>query len=281
MDSVADQVFYTTALIEASGPNFGQIGTGFIMSYRHGDGRLVPILVTNKHVLEGSSSFTFHLASGDENGRASGRRASATVSGRELMTVGHPDAETDVAAVLFQPILSRMEDNGQEPIVRFITPELLLTQEQAERLDSIEDVTFIGYPDGLYDTHSMLPIARRGSTATPIANDYRGWSAFLIDASVYPGSSGSPVFILDRGSYNTREGTAIGTRVHLAGIVAAVHTRQVGGRVTELPAASIAEFDEVIGLGIVFKAGAIQETVDKLFERAGLSMTTVEPDGLA
>ena len=40
-----------------------------------------------------------------------------------------------------------------------------------------------------------MPILRRGTTATPIALNFEGRPEFLIDAAVYPGSSGSPVFV--------------------------------------------------------------------------------------
>jgi hypothetical protein len=67
--------------------------------------------------------------------------------------------------------------------------------------------------------------------------DYNGLPAFLVDASVFPGSSGSPVFLLDRGISMRRTGEVqLGTsRLALLGILAAVHVRQVSGDIRALP----------------------------------------------
>lgn len=147
---------------------------------------------------------------------------------------------------------------------------MMLTSLQANDLDALECVTFVGYQNGLYDTHSFLPIARRGQTATPIQLNYRGAPALLIDASVFGGSSGRPVVLLDRGMYQTRSGgTVIGMRLILLGVLAAVHVRHTGGIVQDLPARQITVFDEALDLGIVFKARAIHECVKLLLARVG------------
>ena len=86
-------------------------------------------------------------------------------------------------------------------------------------MSAIEDLTFIGYPNGLYDQINHNPIIRKGITATPIWNNFKGKPDFLIDGGVYPGSSGSPVFIYNQGSYATSEGIVIGTRLHFVGVL--------------------------------------------------------------
>jgi V8-like Glu-specific endopeptidase len=64
----------------------------------------------------------------------------------------------------------------------------------SDDLDAIERIIFVGYPNGMYDRKNYTPILRQGITATPFHLDYDGLPAFLIDASVFPGSSGSPVY---------------------------------------------------------------------------------------
>src|SRR5437763_136516 len=49
-----------------------------------------------------------------------------------------------------------------------------------------------------------------GVTANPLQADYDGRPVFLIDASVFPGSSGSPVVICNQGGFATRQGFAVG-----------------------------------------------------------------------
>ncbi|MBA7545990.1 hypothetical protein ES705_38372 [subsurface metagenome] len=64
-------------------------------------------------------------------------------------------------------------------------------------IDTIEDILFIGYPNNLYDEENLIPIVRKGITATPISIDFNNEPVFIIDASVFPGSSGSPVLICE------------------------------------------------------------------------------------
>jgi hypothetical protein len=53
---------------------------------------------------------------------------------------------------------------------------------------------------------------------------------FLIDCSIFPGSSGSPVFLFNQGSYASRQGgLSLGTRVMLLGVVAAVALHNATG----------------------------------------------------
>ncbi|MBN8425003.1 trypsin-like peptidase domain-containing protein [Microbacterium esteraromaticum] len=279
VSTIADQVFYSTVRIETSLPNGTSTGTGFLLLYSS-DEVVYPVLVTNKHVLADATAATFTLARSENGAPMSAGTQITMTEFSPAAWLGHPRVDVDVAVMAFGPVLNEMENRGAPAFYRAFGNDLLLTEAQAESLDSIENVTFVGYPSGLFDTASMLPIARRGQTATPIFNDYRGWPAFLIDASVFPGSSGSPVLILDRGSYTTRGGdTHIASRLYVAGVVAAVHTRRVHGEV-QMAATGVASFDDAIDLGIVFKASTIQECVDLLFQRLGVDLTGA-PDASA
>lgn len=272
-ETASEQLFFTTVYLSgADSAGLTWTGTGFIINYEVVGGGVVPVLVTNKHVVEGAEQLTIRLVRADSNGQPLPQATQTTIVGFGPSNwLGHPTAEVDIAVLLLGPITQQMHQEGRAPFFRAFGPNLMLTEVQAQALDALEDVTFVGYPNGLYDTESFLPIARRGQTATPLQNNYRGAPAFLIDASVFGGSSGSPVLIFDRGTYTTREGgTVVGSRLHLVGVLAAVHIRQVNGAVHELPARRIAVFDEPIDLGIVFKASAIQDCVDLLFAQAGV-----------
>jgi len=83
--------------------------------------------------------------------------------------------------------------------------------------------------------------------------DYLGLPAFLIDAAVFPGSSGSPVFLLDRGMYQNRTGgTVVGSRVMLLGVLAQYYSRAVEGLVREVPARQVASVQEALASGSSF-----------------------------
>lgn len=147
-----------------------------------------------------------------------------------------------------------------------IAAEQTLTAEAAEELDSLEQVVVIGYPVGLYDSYNLTPIARTGHTATPIRVDYEGRPTFLIDAPIFPGSSGSPVFLMKRPASVSSDIGAPDSPL-LLGVVAEAHTfggaAPVRGKNRPKRAASL------IDLGIVYKASTILECVDAILVAEG------------
>ena len=89
-----------------------------------------------------------------------------------------------------------------------------------EEFDAIEDIMFMGYPNGIWDHFNMMPVLRTGTTASPINHDWGNQPRFLIDAGVYPGSSGSPVFIHNPCFYKLKTGaTVFGSRLIFLGVV--------------------------------------------------------------
>jgi len=145
-------------------------------------------------------------------------------------------------------------------------------------LDAIEEVMLIGYPDGLYDPVNLTPIVRRGSTATPLQLDYGGEPAFLVDASVFPGSSGSPVLIANFPTYmNRRTGEVFvgGSRTMFLGILSSGFFIEENGQIEKraIPAAKeelVVRTEQMIDLGFVFKASTVVETIEDLFDKSSV-----------
>lgn len=141
------------------------------------------------------------------------------------------------------------------------------TKETLEEYEPIEPVTFIGYPNGLFDSASLLPIVRQGYAATAMKVDCEAKPVFLIDASVFPGSSRNPVFLVPRRAAPDKRGSiTIGGPVKppiLLGVVAAVHQRQVpvllATAVQWIPVVN-----ELIDLGIVYKARAVRDLASQV-----------------
>ncbi|WP_426325718.1 trypsin-like peptidase domain-containing protein [Microbacterium sp. E-13] len=270
--SITQQMFHVTVRMAVETAAGRRTGTGYWIAVRDADGMSHRILVTNKHVLDGATAVTFTMAKGKQ-GIPLPEPATLRLNGiTDQHWFGHPDPRVDVAVMYGALITDAMQRNGIDAFTAYIGEDLVLSSKNAGRLDAIEDVLFIGYPNGLYDTHNTLPIARKGMTATPINSDYRGTPTFLIDASIFGGSSGSPVFIFDRHARTSGVGgiaiTGESRLLHL-GVVAAVHTRQVSGAVMELPASSVAVFDEGLDLGLVYKASTVLEAADGLLAKLG------------
>ena len=272
--SVAEQLFFTTALITASNDEAAWVGTGFFHVAETDKGHL-DVLVTNKHVVETASAITLRLIETSGEGPDLGHGVPITIQDfTDRNWTGHPHPDVDVAVVPIRPALDALLRSGKRVFYKQIPSGMMLDDADLETLDALESIVFIGYPSGIYDTVNLTPIARQGITATPIAIDYQGLPAFLIDASVFPGSSGSPVFTFSRGIRTSKDGsTSIGgSSLQLLGVLAAVHTREVDGRITTSTPVGVT-FDEPVDLGIVFRASAITDCVDSLLEQHALVRT--------
>lgn len=271
VQSNAEQLLFTTVRIETRSPKESGSGTGFIFNYRVGD-QQVPVLVTNKHVVKGSDVGTFFFTLGKGGQPVIGEKIDLEVTDFEDAWHGHPDPDVDIAVMPLALIRNSIEKTGKQLFYRAITQDLVPSKDQLDELDAIEEVLFIGYPNGIYDTVNLIPIARRGITATPIQIDYEGKPKFLIDGSVFPGSSGSPVFICNTGGYTTKSGktTLGGGRVLFLGIIAAVFYREDEGAMTlrPVPTENIPAFTtrQMIDLGVVYKFSAVLETIENFIK---------------
>lgn len=226
--SVAERMFFSTMRIEAfnSGTNpFSSVGTGFYYAHRIDDNTIIPFIVTNKHVIRNTDSGIFHFMRGENSNPVLENSIKVPIGGETWTNLwfGHPDDGIDVAVAPVGHILHFFRNNLKcDFFISYIDRSIIPSEEDINRIDAMEEVVFIGYPDALWDTKNHLPIARKGTLATLINVDFEGEPKFLIDASVFGGSSGSPVFIKNSGSYHDKNGTlCIGHRLYLIGILAA------------------------------------------------------------
>jgi hypothetical protein len=275
----ADELFYITAYLEGDDGGDSWSGTGFVHAVDTDQGT-VHCLVSNKHVLSYARNLTIRMLRGDGSGvPVVGSASEITIPDADQFVVGHPDEGVDVAIMPLSPVLQTLADEGTPAYFRAVTPAMCLDAARERELDSIEEVLFVGYPNALFDPENYTPIARRGTTATPIRLNYRGEPAFLVDATVFPGSSGSPVCLYDSGIYRSREGgTVMGSRLMFLGVMAAVHTAQVGGSpATALPAEMAVYMTAPMNLGMVYKYSTVTTCVDLLLESHGLVRVDAQP----
>lgn len=146
---------------------------------------------------------------------------------------------------------------------------LVPAPESLDDYDAIESVTFVGYPNGLYDTANYLPVTRRGTTATPLHLHWCGKAQFLVDASVFPGSSGSPVFALSEGTHRTRGAVVLGSRLAFLGVRSAVQV-QWDTSAELLTKGPTIRTQQLLDLGVVQRWTAVLETVEECLRQHGL-----------
>lgn len=265
-NTASKQLFFNTVRIDTKKPDGTTgSGTGFaFLQSQHGNH--YPFIVTNKHVIDGSISTGITFITKRDGKPQLGNGFRLHIEGSGDAWHGHPDPNVDVAVIPLAPLEARMKELGQEIFLQPITEEISATGEDLLSLDAVEEVTFVGYPNGLWDSKNLTPILRKGHTATPVELDFQGRPIFLIDASVFPGSSGSPVFILNQGSYTKDGNVHLGSRLMFIGIVAEVFIKKDINELLELTVPTSKRqlatvSDQMIDLGLVFKSTTIVETI--------------------
>ena len=196
--SLTEQLGYTTVRIEAELPdNRVKYGTGFFYQFAERDSTHIPAIVTNKHVIRDAILGSFYMTFADSAGNPiHGSHEIIQIDNFENRWIGHPDPTIDLAAMPLAFLLHRAESMNVEFFFRTLGPDLIPDGSSLQELSAVEDILMVGYPNSLWDRANNLPIYRSGITATHPAMDYNGRPEFMIDAACFPGSSGSPVFLL-------------------------------------------------------------------------------------
>jgi V8-like Glu-specific endopeptidase len=279
VETVGQQLLFVTARVVAHADEREWVGTAFVYAVETDKGT-AHFLVSNRHVFQDAKGLTVSFVRGNADGKPIFGQFSA-VNFEPFDPAwwrGHPDTSIDVAVLPLSNALNSLGEAGMPAFFRNLSEEHSVTRAEIEELDAIEDVVFVGYPSGIYDSTNYTPVVRRGTTATPVALDYEGKPIFLIDASVFPGSSGSPVFLYDPGPFIV-QGSQLtpGSRFKLLGVLAANATRHIEGKLVELPTRLGVVTEEALDLGIVYKAWTIDECLTPLLDEAGLTRVGQPP----
>lgn len=240
------QMFFSTVRItipSADGMSHS-IGTGFLfnMPLRQ-DGKFGNFLVSNKHVFgdpHRTLILNFHRCKEGVDEPNLGHVVPIEIRDFSEHYYGHPDNEVDLACINVSAYLGI--ENGvysRNLHGEFIEPI------DFSRLFPGSEVSFIGYPDNRFDTAHNLPILRKGYLATLPSVDFNGLKQVLIDAQVFPGSSGSPVFVVMDGRYR------------LLGVV--TQTMVKDAKLKAIPTEYSLGVQQTIGLGIVLKTELVME----------------------
>lgn len=232
--TITEQIQHSTIRIETI-LNNGNIstGTGFFFNFlKQDDGSHIPAIVTNKHVVKDSKIGSFRLTLVDDNNNPKYTYTKEyKIPDFESKWIKHPDIEIDLCAFPIGGLLNLAKDNNEKFYYVPLGKSLILSDEELEKLTAMEDITMVGYPNGIWDEVNNLPIFRRGITATHPKMNYNGKEEFMIDAACFPGSSGSPVMLLNEGSYPTQGGLVMGTRLHLLGVLYAGPQHTAAGEI--------------------------------------------------
>lgn len=183
------------------------IGTGFFVHRRINDKEVLPFLVSNKHIFEGKSCVVIRMRETQENKLV-------------LMDVSLNDRRVhkfaDIAAVMLSGTTITQRhlkfssfdiDNNS-----FSSFEL-----RDNGVDEGSLVYMLGYPMGLVNVNSELPICRMGCIARISEEQIAESHDALLDIQNFPGNSGSP--IVNKPENIGIQGTNILDRCMLIGII--------------------------------------------------------------
>lgn len=267
-----ENLLFTTVRIQTNTQNDGvSFGTGFLVSYNLENDSKGIFLVTNKHVIENGINWEILFNVSDckppRDNPIIGQHFSADIGNASDIWIKHN--KYDIAILYFNGIYKILERNKRTPFIRTINYNKIPNLTDIEnKIDAIEDVLIIGYPNAMHDPKSLIPIVRRGITATPYSIDFQDEPKFLIDASIFPGSSGSPVFIYDRTKHYDRSNTE--GRIYLLGIVAETYFRTDSNEIIERKIPTDLNFivntHQMIDLGMVYKSSIIKNMIDEVIK---------------
>jgi hypothetical protein len=252
-------------------PDKTYVGTGFMMSKEIEPGKGHIFLVTNAHTIppEGSTrniSIRAMTKSGETVAVKFLDIRVLGADGKYLDTVRiHPKKGFDVVVINITE--SVIKENIQ---ATWIPYDLLATKDKlkAEGITVGDEIFLLGYPAAIFDPRNVHPILREGVIASIPTEDYAFNDAlkkkfglpdqidgFLIDANVFPGSSGSIVIL-------KQQPTTIGPRGETV-VSGAKKIPYVLGIVSgSIPIEDIALGSvQRMGLGVVYSYDAIRETI--------------------
>ena len=197
--SISEQMMFNTVKLTTDSGS----GTGFFFAFIV-DTKEYPVIITNKHVVNNKTKekvvFTLHLKNEDDS--------SSENIPVEYNTEWHFHPKYDLCFCFIQPIFEAVrKQTGKDVFFRKNTENLIPSEKQLNDLSQLEEVVMVGYPIGLEDEKNYFPIFRKGYTATHPAIDFNGDKFGLVDMACFPGSSGSPIFILNENGYTDKKGT--------------------------------------------------------------------------
>lgn len=276
--SISDLLNYCTVRLECTKADGSTgCGTGFFYKFNvQSDDSCCYVIITNKHVVEGAKTAKIHLthqnSSGEpDNGRYTSITFNDEFSDFEDRWVMHPDDSVDLCAMGTTDIHYKFRVKyGHNAMIHALGKEHILSDTELSKLSSIEDIVMVGYPNGLWDKKNNRPIFRRGITATHPYFDYDGKKEFLVDIACYPGSSGSPILVVNEGMYYDKSSSSvnIGSRLFLLGVNYSVFIQEQNWNIQQIniPTASFLMNKTTIpiNLACVIKAERVLE-LERIF----------------
>lgn len=230
--TISEQLLYNTVRLETLD---GASGTGFFFNFKFEKG-LVPVLITNKHVINDNKNetmkFFLHL----------GKDGEPFEENFEVVfqTLWHFHPTHDLCFTFVNPLFEEVKHRTGKDVFFIANDEtLIFDKTKLNELTALEEVVMIGYPAGIWDKLHNFPNFRKGYTGSHPAYDFNENGIGVVDMACFPGSSGSPIYILNENGYSDKKGNNyIGqSRLIFLGVLFAGPTMNANGNISvvEIP----------------------------------------------
>jgi hypothetical protein len=204
--TISEQMMYSTIRLRAKN---GSTGTGFFFNFEF-NGKSIAVIITNKHVINDNPkeevTFFLHTKSVENITSFFHTKLVEKVAKEKIQITfstnwffhDSQDLCFCFAKPLFEQIKSQIK---KDAFYISVGEEFIYDNTKLEKLSAVEDIIMVGYPNGLWDEKNNLPLFRRGITSSHPAIDFNRKNIGAVDMACFPGSSGSPIFILNENRY--------------------------------------------------------------------------------
>lgn len=148
----AEQLLYSTVRIQTQNGDGGTgVGTGFFYVHRIDESRWIPLIMTNKHVIEGAQvgNLRLHLNREKDGNAPSGVFYDLQITDFEKCWIGHPDPSIDLCAALLGNVENAIKRSSNRDLFHcFISSDQIPGNSSLEELDALEECVHGGLPAG-------------------------------------------------------------------------------------------------------------------------------------
>ena len=273
--TTSEKLLYCTIRLETLN---GDSGTGFFFEFEINN-QIVPVIITNKHVIHDNpdEEIKFFLHTAKEFGILDDEKLAF-----QFKTKWYFHETKDLCFCFIAPLFHSIREKlNKEVFYSSLRENLIWENSKLEELNAIEEVVMVGYPKGLWDKKNNLPLFRKGITSSHPAIDFNDEGLGVVDMACFPGSSGSPIFLLNENGYFTKKGYVLGSgRIIFLGILFSGPIINSKGDliIEEIPTqqkiSSITPF--MINLGYYIKSREIlsfKEMINKILEEQKENVT--------
>lgn len=240
--------------VKKADASIGWIGTGFFVHRCIDDKDVLPFLVSNKHVFEGQTGVVIRMRETQNNTLV---LLDVTLSDCRV----HPFA--DIAAVMLS---GTTITNRHLKFSSFDIDENAFSSFELRDngVDEGSLVYMLGFPMGLVNVNSGLPICRMGCIARISEEQISESHDALLDIQNFPGNSGSPV--VNRAEFIGIQGTKTLSKCVLAGIIHA-YLPYCESLINSQTQEVVEVRSENSGIALMHPVEYIREVIDKYYKK--------------